>query len=81
MYDSDEGLISDSADFLGRAVIKLQDASTSETPNSIPEPRWHDIKFGVGDSEPACGAILCSFCIVDGDASFDIVDSAVDLHE
>lgn len=55
VYDSDEGLISDTADFLGRAVINLADAHTTEDPDLIPRPKWHDIKFGVLESAPACG--------------------------
>ena len=71
VYDADEGLISDSADFLGRAVINLKDANTSTEPKVIPIPKWHDIKFGVEESSPACGQILCSFVIAEADNPFE----------
>ena len=41
IYDVDEGLISDSKDFLGRAVIFLNGASFTIDPNIIPTPKWH----------------------------------------
>lgn len=81
VYDSDAGLISDSADFLGRAVINLKDANTSSEPAVIPRPKWHDIKFGVEESSPACGAILCSFVVVEEDVVFDKAAKDVDLHD
>ena len=80
MFDSDAGLISDSADFLGRAVINLEDTSYTEDTKVIPTPKWHDIKFGVEESAPACGAILVSFAIVADDATFDLEPNQVDLH-
>ena len=81
VFDSDAGLISDSADFLGRAVINLTDTSYTEETNVIPRPKWHDIKFGVEESAPACGSILVSFAIVADDATFEKEPKAVDLHE
>lgn len=81
VFDSDAGLISDSADFLGRAVINLRDAATSTEASMIPTPKWHDIKFGVEESSPACGAILCSFVVVEEDTPFDLKADEVRLHE
>lgn len=81
VYDSDAGLISDSADFLGRAVINIADAHTTEDPEIIPRPKWHDIKFGVEESAPACGQILVSFAVVPDDVVFKTDQEFVDLHE
>jgi len=79
VYDSDEGMFSDSADFLGRAVIKIEDSSHSEDVVPIPVPKWHDIKFGVEESAPACGQILCSFVVVEADAEFEHPAKNVDV--
>ena len=81
VFDSDAGLISDSADFLGRAVINLSDANTTEDLEAIPRPKWHDIKFGVEESAPACGAILVSFAIVEFDANFKYEAADVKLKD
>ena len=81
VYDSDEGFFSDSADFLGRAVINLTDASCTDVPDLIPRPKWHDIKFGVDPSSPACGQILVSFCVVADDVTFTQPVEFVDLHK
>ena len=56
VYDADEGIFSDSADFLGRSVINIRDSIYTEDPAKIPDkPKWHDIKFGVDPASPACG--------------------------
>jgi hypothetical protein len=34
-----------------------------EHSNKIPLPEWHDVKFGVEESAPKCGRILCSFAV------------------
>lgn len=66
--------------YLGRAVIKLEEASTNELPpdgwdenlpadvaNAIPKPKWHDIRLGNDMTMPATGQVLCSFIIAPGD--------------
>jgi hypothetical protein len=65
IFDVDEGLISDSKDFLGRAVIFLKNASYGIDANTIPRPKWHEIRVGTNNTDPKCGEILCSFCIYD----------------
>jgi hypothetical protein len=65
IFDVDEGLISDSKDFLGRAVIFLKNASYGFDPNTIPRPKWHEIRVGTNNTDPNCGEILCSFSIYD----------------
>lgn len=65
LWDKDSGIVSDSYDFLGRCTVFLKDASTNltmdnlanekENANSIPKPKWHDIKMGFDESMPACG--------------------------
>ena len=59
----------------------MKDANTSSEPSVIPRPKWHDIKFGVEESSPACGAILCSFVVVEEDVIIDKAAKNVDLHE
>lgn len=41
-------------DFLGRAVICLNEASTADN-DMIPEPKWHDIRMGFDNLDPTCG--------------------------
>ena len=43
-----------SDDFLGRAVIYLDNASISED-DMIPEPKWHDIRMGFDTKDASCG--------------------------
>jgi hypothetical protein len=31
--------------------------------DSIPDPKWHDVKYGVEEGAPKCGRILCSFSV------------------
>ncbi len=52
IWDKDELL--DGDDYLGRCVVKLNEASIS-TDDRIPEPKWHDIKIGFLESDPPCG--------------------------
>ena len=73
LYDKDEDLLDlDGDDFLGRAMIKLSEASivrtmydSKENCNKIPQPKWHDLKAGFQEHLPACGQVLCSFAIVE----------------
>ncbi len=43
IWDKDENIM-DSDDFLGRCVVSLNNAAVSND-DTIPEPRWHDIKL------------------------------------
>ena len=63
IYDVDEGLISDSKDYIGRTVIFLKGASFGIDPNTIPTPKWHQIRVGTKNTDPPCGEILCSFSV------------------
>jgi hypothetical protein len=58
IWDQDEGIV-ESDDYLGRAVIKLKDASSNLSEhgveddiycNSIPKPKWHDIRIGFDET-------------------------------
>lgn len=75
IFDSDIGYIRNTVDYMARSVIFLKDASFNEDPNVIPVPKWHDVKFGVHDSDPTCGAVLVSFSLFDVDAKNDIPDN------
>lgn len=58
VLDADEGYISDSADFLGRCKIFLNEMPPEDLvfgSDHIVTPKWYDIKFGTDDNSPACG--------------------------
>ena len=80
LFDADVGLISNNSDYLGRAVIYLDEANVSPN-DSIPIPKWHDIKFGVLPDSPVCGQILCSFAVVDSDYKFETPENHIDLDK
>lgn len=70
LWDLDAGVINNSADYLGRAVIYLSEASTNlefgddeARCNDVPKPKWHDIRIGFNDNTPPCGQILVSFIV------------------
>ena len=69
IYDFDDGLISDSLDFLGRAIINLEDSDFSED-DTIRPPKWHKVIDGFNVNSPSCGEILCSFALVLDDFRF-----------
>jgi len=79
MWDRDEDILDSTDDYLGRAVIYLDQASSNLTEhgsdddsycNSIPKPKWHDIRVGFDETQPACGQVLCSFIIARDDFDF-----------
>lgn len=45
IWDHDEDLLDAKDDYLGRCVVKLNEAAICDD-DRIPEPRWHDIKIG-----------------------------------
>ena len=53
IWDKDEQIL-DTDDYLGRCVVYLNKASVSYD-DSIPEPKWHDIKIGFSENDPPCG--------------------------
>ena len=66
VMDADEGVFSNSADFLGRCTIPLKDLHDKGhlkigASNDINKPEWYPIKFGTDPGSPACGEILISF--------------------
>lgn len=52
IWDRDSGIIDNEDDFVGRAVIPISEAACSNN-HSIPTPKWHKIRTGFGDNEPA----------------------------
>jgi hypothetical protein len=75
-YDRDDDLLNlDDDDYLGTATIKLSEASIviqdkkkrgqERELNSVPKPRWHDVRGGLKEDLPARGQILCSFVLVE----------------
>lgn len=45
IWDEDDDLLDSTDDFIGRAIIFLDDAAVSED-DSIPEPKWHKVVMG-----------------------------------
>jgi len=80
IYDSDAGSMMDSDDFLGRAIIDLNDCSLSEG-DQIPDPRWHRLVMGTDKNAPAMGEILCSLALVEDDFNFKIPLNYMKLEE
>lgn len=88
-------------DFLGRAVIRLDEASTNfnmklteselqgldakeieeKKMNSIPTPKWHDIRIGFDEKTPATGKVLCSFVVAPDDFDFETPVRYVNLQD
>ena len=70
VLDADEGFISNSADFLGRCTIFLNELSDLVVgEDDISVPKWYPIKFGTDANSPACGEVLVSFSIRAPDAT------------
>ena len=71
IMDADEGWVSDTADFLGRCKISLKELKEKDGleigAGEIKVPKWYDIKFGTDENSPACGQILVSFELLQGD--------------
>lgn len=80
IWDTDEDWTDNSDDYLGRAVIYLDQASSNLNTdlvgdedalnNSIPKPKWEKIRMGFDDSQPPCGEVLVSFIIARDDFEF-----------
>lgn len=79
VWDKDTGPF-DSDDYLGRCVVYIKEASITKD-DRIPEPKWHDIRLGFSDSDPACGQMLVSFAVVEDDFSFKIPINYLKLTE
>lgn len=62
-FDTDESVLGDSEDFLGRAVIFLNEIEDISRDDRIPYPTWKAIKINLNDPyiEDGGAAILCSF--------------------
>lgn len=69
IWDKDN--ILDGDDYLGRSVVYLTEANVSHD-DTIPKPKWHDIRIGFNPSDPACGGMLCSFSVVEDDYNYKI---------
>lgn len=68
LYDRDTSVIgSDSADFLSRALLFVQNLNYSNG-DTIPKPEWYPLYFRKGS--PQCGEVLLSFAIVADDYNF-----------
>jgi Ca2+-dependent lipid-binding protein len=52
VFDSDDGILLKSEDFLGRSFIYLREASFNTNPLEIPTPEWHPIKYSVHKNSP-----------------------------
>lgn len=78
LWDKDDILSAD--DYLGRCVINLKDAHVSND-DTIPEPKWHDVRIGFSEKDPPCGQMLVSFAVVEDDYTFKIPINYLKLTE
>jgi Ca2+-dependent lipid-binding protein len=69
IWDEDTDLLDSTDDFIGRAVIDINDAAISED-DTIPEPKWHKVVMGFSNDGPSIGEILVSFSLVPDDYRF-----------
>lgn len=86
-YDRDEDLIGQSYDYIGRAVIKIDENCSYkviESKHTInddgpPEPKWHPFTYHEGG--PQCGEVLVSFVICKSpDYNFKIGKSDLKMY-
>ena len=88
VYDHDDGLMDNTDDFLGRAIIepedcaiitqeKLEEYGNDELKVPV-EPMWHPFHYAPG--EPKCGEVLVAFSVVEHDYNFMLKPDNVDLH-
>ena len=77
VWDKDYGIV-DTNDFIGRAVIRLNDAAHSNN-DDIPEPRWHKVRMSFNEDEEPMGEILVSFSVVEDDYNYKIPYNYVNL--
>ena len=80
IWDSDADSLMDGDDYLGRAVVYLDEASSNLNTdmvgdedtlnNSVPRPKWEPIRMGFDEAAPPCGYVLCSFIIARDDYEF-----------
>jgi len=88
VYDHDDGLLDNSDDFLGRAIIEPEDCAIitqdmleqhDNDELKVPvEPRWHPFHFAPGEAK--CGEVLVAFSVVEHDYNFMLKPDNVDLH-
>lgn len=71
IYDSDADGFMDDDDFLGRAIIDLNEAAVGSG-DVIPDPTWHKLVMGFDKKASAMGEVLCSFALVEDDFTFKI---------
>ncbi len=63
---------------MGRCVVYLNDANVGND-DTIPTPRWHDIKISFQEKDPPCGQMLVSFALVADDYTFKTPIQYMDL--
>ncbi len=79
IWDKDEDIL-DGDDYLGRSVVFLKDAALTHD-DTIPKPKWHDVRVGFLESDPPCGQMLVSFAVVEDDYTFKIPIKFLKLTE
>jgi len=77
VWDTDVGFFDGTDDFLGRAVVYLNEAAVVDPVrhpdadlDKPPQPKWHDLRVGSDPNLPTCGQVLCSFAVVEADYRF-----------
>lgn len=75
-FDTDESVLGDSYDFLGRAVIFMNEIEDISRDDRIPYPSWQAVKVNFKDPyiEEGGASILCSFQIAPLDFQYAVAD-------
>ena len=68
VFDTDDGWLDSTDDYIGKAVIYMKDLKHLPCDDTIPEPKWYNIKYNQSDPDDENGAkVLVSFAKKDFD--------------
>ena len=72
-YDTDAGIFDSEDDYMGRAIIFLNDIDDLSSDDRIPKPQWFDVKYSMNSPHDDHGPeVLASFAVVDYDYDFAV---------
>lgn len=80
VFDTDEELLDSTDDFIGRAVIFLNNVTDLAREERIPYPQWYPIKrdFDEEYSEKMGASILCSFSVIE--SNYQVPAAQIELN-